>query len=420
MRSVDEGSCILVEITEELSPALLAANRLLYERRAAAQAERARKDTACEASALPRVVTETREASLSGPTWEKCAQLLPAHLGWGSERATAVWRARQTATVAQRPLLVEPLLVAPEIEPSSPLTDSHIKVYPDLALGMLRQKKETTGRIWLLLRYLDKKGCGKIRIDEIRMWLCDKDSVYHLCGWRQMRHLLGEGNGIFWERSAEFLWLRSVAKVAYALTVEQLQGHPVALPINVLLGKIGEVRAHLYASFHSGRQRTELSAPIARETLQRLSGVGRRSQRKYEQQVGLHTQTNFAVGKPVSEDNAQEMAWLKGKALFRLTDYKGKQGVKGRSYWAWQLPNSYDRIHTQKNKGQQKRINQKLADLFDKGMMGNGESKIVKRYFADGKRAVQAWGHQNTNEVFWPENLKLPQNGRCWHVLEQL
>ncbi|MCZ7668741.1 MAG: hypothetical protein M5U34_16855 [Chloroflexi bacterium] len=56
---------------------------------------------------------------------------------------------------------------------------------------------------------------------------------------------------------------------------------------------------------------------------------------------------------------------------------------------AWQLPNSYRVALAHRPKGRQKRINQMLSDLFMKGMTGNAQQVIEKRYFGDAARAVR-------------------------------
>ncbi|MCZ7668743.1 MAG: hypothetical protein M5U34_16865 [Chloroflexi bacterium] len=63
-----------------------------------------------------------------------------------------------------------------------------------------------------------------------------------------------QGEGLFWQRDKERIWLRSAGKVAANLDVRQLNGRPVAVPVKHLLGSIGEARAYLYATFHAGRQ----------------------------------------------------------------------------------------------------------------------------------------------------------------------
>ncbi len=213
------------------------------------------------------------------------------------------------------------------------------------------------------------------------------------------------------QRDAERVWLRSVAKVAAGLGVVRLQGWPVALPVTALTGTIGAVRAHFYASFHTGRQREGREAmPIARETLEQLSGVDRRSQRLYEQRVGLAVRTNVALGERASAETAHERAWQLGRALFHFVDSAGLHGRAGATYLAQQLPNSYGRCHRLDRRGRQKRINRDLRDLFAKGMTGNGQGTIERRYFVDGHAAAR----QRDSAAFWQLTERQRMRAGVW------
>jgi hypothetical protein len=326
-----------------------------------------------------------------------------------------------------------------------------VKVYPDIAMGMLRQEQAAAGRIWLLAHYIDMEGVGQLRIDIIRKRLTHKTAKLRVCGWRQLRNLLRQGDGIFWQRDKERLWLRSAAKVAYALNVTRLTGRPVSVPVSALVGGIGDVRAHLYASFHSGRVKENTkggqsrsigwSPPIARDTLTAVSGVGRASQRAYEARTKTKALHNFAVGEPNGEIHVERRAWQQGQALFELKDYRGEQGQKGKTYLAWQLPNTYIGRHQQRPQGRQKRINRELKDLVMKGMPGNvGETNelselaatsvvaripeivLTKRYYPNGKLAARAYGRQATSdgtdhELYWRRHRT--GNGR-FYVLQKV
>jgi hypothetical protein len=303
---------------------------------------------------------------------------------------------------------------------------SAVKVYPDIALAMLRQEKAAAGRIWLLLRTIDKEGRGWLRIDIIKTLLTQKNSNNYVCGWRQLRNLFRQGEGIFWQRDKARIWLRSTTKVATALGVKRLTGQPVALPTNVLLGGVGEVRAHLYASFHSGRvketERGWQHKPIARATLTQLSNVSAQSQRTYEKRAGVIVLHNFAVGEQQSTQRLQERVWQRGGGVFELTDHIGQQGRKGRTYLAWQLPNSYRCTYQQRPKGQQKRINRKLKDLVMKGMPGNVEEtretqKLLKQYFPDGKLAAKAHGRCPEQELYWRRHRTRDRARMLWQAI---
>jgi hypothetical protein len=299
---------------------------------------------------------------------------------------------------------------------------------------MLRQELTAPGRLWLMLRYLDREGSGVVRIDILARHLTKKTSPLRLCGQRQLRNLLHDGEGIFWTRGEEHIWLNSAAKVASMLDVERLTGRPVALPVAALLEGIGAFRANLYTAFHSGRTKEtpygEQVMPIARETLTVLSGVGRSSQRAYEGRVGIEVQANFAIGDLSTKEKQENRAWVHGQALFELKDYRGRQGKKGKTYLAWQLPNTYIGQHQHRPKGRQKRINRKLKDLVMKGMPGNvGETnemqKLVsskverpeKVYYPNGKLAAKVYGRDPERELYWKRHRT--GNGRfdLWQQL---
>ena len=131
----------------------------------------------------------------------------------------------------------------------------------------------------------------------------------------------------------------------------------------------------------------------------------------------MKKQRNFAVGQQANEQNLEEKAWQQGHATFQLKDFQGKQGRKGKTYLAWQLPNSYSGPHARLAKGQQKRINQELTDLFMQGMTGNGhDSRLQKRFFDNGRIAARAFSKAK-HDLYWKGN----DNPGCqfWQVLEK-
>jgi hypothetical protein len=209
--------------------------------------------------------------------------------------------------------------------------------------GKNKRPQAASGCCWAGWGGEEKVSCSEYRVTSYQSL-----SKTYLCGWRQLRNLLQDGEGLYWQRDEERIWLRSAAKVAYGLGVARLSGRPVALPLEVRINGIGRFRAELYAAFHSGRVKTtpdgkEQVSPIARETLANLSGVGETMQRRYEEQLSevetaVEVQPNYAIGNKTS---ARE-----------LEDFRGRQGPKGEQYVAWQLPNSYTGSH------RQRRINQ--------------------------------------------------------------
>jgi hypothetical protein len=341
------------------------------------------------------------------------SSVLPAHLGWNSAPLTSILRNRCHSTLKEAndrkrtPFNRRETGASAAIWNANPAPAFHpspndtIKLFPDIALGMLRQEHTAAGRIWLLLRYLDQEGKGWIRIANTRKNLSTKYAPIRVCGWRQLRNLLRQGDDVFWTRDKTRIWLKSAATVAAALDVTHLTSKPVALSVRVLTSSIAQVRAHLYSSFHSGRSREDQRQPIARETLALVTGVGRRTQQVYESLTGLSVQHNYAIGEQYSPETAVRHAWHRGQATFVLQDSHGEQGKRGRSYIAWQLPNSYSGCHPHAPKGRQRRINRKLADLVIIGAPGNNRERLHTRYYPDGKQAVRATSRHPEWAVYW-------------------
>jgi hypothetical protein len=407
-------------------------------------------------TAVPEQHPITRPSSPNTPPLSLTDLLtnLPEHLGWGSEplihalRSTQARRqsnegvpfvvdekpAAPTTTAAAKSECVLPSL--PKSAPADPPNLKAVKLYPDIGLAMLREEQTAAGRIWLLLRGLDQDGTGWLEIDTVKRLLTRKKSPYQVCGWRQLRNLLREGDGLYWQRDKERIWLRSAAKVALGLGIARLTGRPVMLSVAALLNGIGRFRAELYAAFHSGRVKTapdgtEQVAPIARETLTNLSGLAETTQRRYEAETAVSVQSNYAIGNKASPQELEEKAWRRGNAVFTLEDTRGRQGPKGEQYVAWQLPNSYGANHQQCPKGRQRRINRQLKDLVMKGMPGNIEPTFEadalrdKLYYPTGKLAAQAFNRGRANNCYWQQQSANQFDGLgigryvIWQHLEQ-
>ncbi len=375
-----------------------------------------------------RVETRGQQASLFVPETREerpfpttIAQL-PPHLGWESTAISRTLRQLQRSEVVDQP----GQLTATAVSTPHPALPKTVKVFPDIAIGLLRQEQVAVGRLWLLLQAVDEQGRGWLDEQAARRWFTDKRAPLRFCGVRQLRNLLARGEEIFWVRENGRVWLRSVAKVAYALQVPRLMMRPVAVPVRVLRQKIGTVRAHLYATFHSSRsQPNQANKPIARETVARLTQVQPRTQRRYERKAKVKRQAQYAIGNEATTDNLQARGWEQGQAIFQLKDFKGKQGPQGKSYVAWQLPNSYVGPHAQQPKGRQKRINRALTDLFMQGITGNGQrARVARRFFDNGRLAAKAYLRNPKNDHYW----RSVDNGRygdvqhrryqLWQVME--
>ena len=392
--------------------------------------------------------------SLHQPSLFEQVNELPPHLGWESAQVTAVLR-QPVANSAEvkHPLHKEISRRGAETQREKQKERSaFVKVYPSVAQGILREGHAAAGRVWLLLRHLDENGRGWVTESEAQKQLTTKGSSTYIFCKRQWRNIVRKGTGIFWQKENGRLWLNSVGKTAAALGVWQLNGRPVQLPIFALTEKIGTVRAHLYATFHSSRTITHAGEqpqpkPIARESLTAQFNISPRTQRSYERKARVKSHKNYAIGSKETFESAENAAWHHGTAAFPFTDHLGKHGRPGTSYLAWQLPNHYFGPHQQACRGQQKRINRELADLFMKGMTGNDNDmvdgknsltaerrrtqrekrknsvfsasprleNIPRRFCDNGRFAAKVYNrNQAEQDVYW----RSPGNN-IWHVLEK-
>lgn len=373
---------------DSVSSSLVLAQAALLARRRAYQAER------------PTAARPTSELDADCPTVIAPLPDLPSHLNWRA--AQALRRVSAESTPTPSPVLNTPS-IKPQAanQPPAPQPPANLTVQPDLALALLRRRRSAAGRLWLLLRHLDTAGCGWVRLDVARARLTAPDTPWRVCSWRQFRHLLQQGNGLFWQADHERIWLRSAAHVAHRLGLQHLTGRPVAMPVTHLLGTIGAVRAHFYASFHSGRR----ARPISRATLTHLSGISHSTQRNYEARCGLRVQPAYALGGTNTQTRRQNTAWQYGRAAFTYVDNAGHHGPRRAAYVAWRLPNTYQGIYPSLSKQSRQRLNRRLIDLAHNGTLGNNHRRRQTRFFEHGKHARVS--HSQTTPVYW-RSLHLP------------
>jgi hypothetical protein len=316
----------------------------------------------------------------------------------------------QTATADRPPL------TGAEVEAGTRPAQTVI-VHPTILLTILKQDLEAPARVWLLLRAIDAEGRGCLSVEEARRRLAEKDSPLHICGWRRLRQLLREGEGVFWHRDdRDRLWLHGAHKIAYKLDCDRLQGFPIELPIQALLGGIQAVRAAFYATFHGGRD----SKPISRETLRAVSGIAERTQRVYDRLAPVERRHNIAIGERYSQDRIQERAWEKGRAVFHFVDTRGLQGRAGRGYIAWHLPNSYQTAYQRCSRGSRKRLNRKLADLVQQGIPGNDDRAVERLFFPNGALAAKRYNRDPEDDAYWPQDQMAQAGTGVWRVIDGL
>ncbi|MCP4363603.1 MAG: hypothetical protein GY796_36855 [Chloroflexi bacterium] len=354
---------------------------------------------------------------------------LPAHLGWESSAVANIERRRRRRQPRQAKPVAWPEQIISTPTPSAvdaeltepPAIPASVALYSDIATAMLRKRQTAPGRVWLLLRALDKDGRGWVSVAEAQRILAESGSPLYICGKRHFRRLLQQGRGVFWERDKERIWLCALAKVAVNLDVVRLNGRMVKLPAIYVIASSGTFRAHLYSVVHGGRQgekwhnghfgsrtQTQQRKPIGRKTITTVTGLSRSAQAAHESRAGVKVQPNYAIGERWTEARWQDACWRWGRAAFEFTDYRGKIGAPGQKYVAWQLPNSYVSPLQVGGRGRRRKLNKRIADLRMQRGAGNGYQRQQRRYFSSGKAAVAVILERgSTGSVYWQgqENL---------------
>lgn len=285
-----------------------------------------------------------------------------------------------------------------------------IRTYPSLNTAMIAANQVPAGRVWYVLRHVDRDGRGWLPVADVRRAL---DGV---CTWRNLRKILARGEGVFWQRNQDRLFLFGPARAALALGVKRLRGRPVLLPESVIRGDLATLRANLFASYHAGR--VGENQPVTRRKMESITGIPARTQRHYDRLAATKRRRNISIGGKRHTAYQQDVAWEHGRGSFAFVDHHGRQGRRGATYMAWQLPNSYSSGLEATTKGRQRKHNRSL-DLVHKGVPGNGET--VRRLFYDsGSKAARAYNrHGGADDSYYLSFLRTRSGAGLWHVLER-
>ncbi len=273
-----------------------------------------------------------------------------------------------------------------------------IRAYPALLTALLKAEMVSAARVWLLLKAIDQDGRGSLALTRARYLLTGKMSRWQVFSRRRYRQIMAEGEGVLWSITDDRIYLKSPAKVAILLDCGCLDGLPIELPTKVLLSKIGDVRAHFYASFESGRREAH---PISRAALAGITGVNPRQQRRYDARLKRTTRKNIAItGIPYTLKKAQAMAQDKERVTWKFTDWLGKQGGRKKAaYIAYRIADTRSAAHKQAARGRRKKINQEINLVS----LSQGNNELIDRaYYASGEAAVAAFNRDSGHDRYYP------------------
>ncbi|MCA9981104.1 MAG: hypothetical protein KDD89_09725, partial [Anaerolineales bacterium] len=153
-------------------------------------------------------------------------QALPAHLGWDSSRYTQIVREKAAHGEADGSG-VGTAVADSQPEEQSPSEEPHLHIFGHVLDRLQQDGLEGAGRVWLLLRFLDRQqGQGRVSLELARHMLTSKHSAYRCLSWKRLRQVLNEGEGIFWHRDKKrwHVYYHSEVRVAQALGLAAIRG----------------------------------------------------------------------------------------------------------------------------------------------------------------------------------------------------
>lgn len=268
-----------------------------------------------------------------------------------------------------------------------------VRVYPSLMTAIMRDGDAAVGRIWALLRHIDGDGRGWYWSRDIDDLIARKGSPYRVVGRRRLREIVRAGTGLFWERDGHGrLFLYSAERVAAAYHIERLGGDNVAIPIRDFLQGMAVYNAVIYSAFHAGRE----CRPISRETMSEIVGRSVRRLQDYDALAGIKRQRNFSIISSVDSADKMTLIYQHGRAIFKFTDYLGKQGRQGQQYFAIRLPNSYKSPLSAASKGRKRAITRHLRRLAENEARATDKARYRRLFQLEAKHAVKKIGKQDT------------------------
>ncbi len=287
------------------------------------------------------------------------------------------------AASSQRPgLLTQPGLI--------------IRLYPELSAAALRAKRHKEIALWYQLRALTTSD--RIPVDSAIRCL-----VPHCYSQATFYRILGLGNGLFWDHHS-YTWkhpkgviiFHGKLKVAKSLEVTHISA-PREIPASSFVTR-GSLNALLYTSIHHPWG-SKPRPPISRQTLEEITGVNRRTQRRYDKKAHTTRVPNYVVDQCAN-----------GKLRPRLALFIGKTRlyIKHR-----RLGNTYYAKATQASKGMLRRVNRLLAE----GSLCRDKDSFIQRYFITPKSFKMAYNRHSEPLLLAPESQRLIRGRKEWIAL---
>ena len=247
-----------------------------------------------------------------------------------------------------------------------------VSIFPGLVSVATRRGHAAPLAAWHLARAMDEPGAGRVMLDDLRaagMKLWSRSKCYSAIREAARLGLVD----LVARRSdgARVVRLRSLARVAEIFNIADVGARPVLARVSALK-TAGTFRAAVFCAVHAGRQ-GDTARPISRATLQDLTGIGRRTQTRYERRNNdrrngqVYRRPNFAVlgygpdALRAIRDTTYPGAYLYGGAVVRP------------------LPNSYSSTLTVASGSKLRKVNRTLMGGLVVGGAGQHTRAVLPR-----------------------------------------
>lgn len=247
-----------------------------------------------------------------------------------------------------------------------------IKAYVEPSAKALEQGRDCEYSLWLLLRFLDPDGNARVKLKDLRR-LIDAHGLFRwgnkAMSEARLQRRLERGAGTFWTIDDDCQETKviysSLGAVCEALQVLPYR-RPVAVPLRAF-ATLRSARSFLYsAALSSVRGRT-----LSRQTITRMTGISKRTQRRYEKASGIEKHRNLAT-EPWTFERGREVP----AGGFLVKHRNGAVSLRR------PMPNTYLTSLTQLAYGQVRRVRRE-----GRGIVEAMPSVLKRRYFAEPKAA---------------------------------
>jgi len=263
---------------------------------------------------------------------------------------------------------------------------THLKTYPDLSAAALAQGRDREYRLWLLARFADPEGSGRVPISRLQDLTSDMRGTSDAVVCR----LLQAGEGTFWtvyrHGGRRYLKLRGLANVCEALGLDKLGANPVYIELRYARSLKAFRSAILYSRFADD----EPSNPISRKTIEDISGVKPRTQRAYARALGdrLDVKQNAAT---------TSREWRRGDDVpeGHFVDI-----VDGGARVLMRLPNSYQAAFLTAPRGMIRHVNRRLRGQASR-TGGEAERNVSRYFYRDSRSAVRRMQRLEEGDRFY-------------------